>query len=62
MKTASQLLDEHHDVVGVSDFDDAISDTCAVCRFAVGWVDDEFGHDTDATVAQVRRWISRPVS
>lgn len=52
--TPSQLLDADHDPVGVSDFGDDISDHCAVCGFAVGWVDDTWGHDTDASEEQVR--------
>lgn len=61
MSVANDLLDEHHDPVGVSDFGDEIPDHCDVCGFALGWPDDtdQFGHDTTATVAEVRRWIER---
>lgn len=34
---ASGLLDAHHEVIGVSDFGDEISDHCEVCGFAAGW-------------------------
>lgn len=57
--TPSQFLDRNHDPVGVSDFGDDISDTCAVCGYAVGFVDDEFGHDTDATLSEVLATIAR---
>lgn len=56
----NRLLDRHHDVEGVSDFGDDISDHCATCGFAAGWRehDDRFGHDTQATVDEVAEWIA----
>jgi hypothetical protein len=60
---ASALLDEHHDVVGVSDFGDDIADSCEVCGFAVGFCEpddgpDYFGHATQCHVDEVRDWIA----
>jgi hypothetical protein len=56
---ASYLLDEHHEHVGVSAYGDDIDDNCEVCPYAVGWRDDDtLGHDTEATVDEVREWIA----
>ena len=35
--TGGRLLDDDHDVVGVSSYGDDIADNCAVCGFAVGF-------------------------
>lgn len=50
---ASAMLDTRHTPVGVSDFGDDISDHCAVCGYAVGWIDDRYGHATSFDVAEI---------
>ena len=68
--TASRLLDNHHDFVGVSSFGDEIPDHCDVCGFAVGWYEvpdadpgeapDALGHATAVSVDEVMRWVMPP--
>lgn len=61
--TASFLLNDDHDVVGEPDKEGVI-DNCAVCLFAVGWVQptslgpDEYGHATVSSSDEVRAWIA----
>lgn len=60
---ASDLLDAHHEIVGVSEFGDEIVDWCELCGFAAGWVQstrlgpDHHGHATARSTATVRWWI-----
>lgn len=62
--TASDMLNEHHEVQGVSAYGDSIIDYCDVCGFGAGWTypedfggRDHFGHATLASVEEVQRWI-----
>ena len=58
--TTSDMLDADHEVEGVSDFGDDISDHCAVCGFAVGWREDttpdKFGHTSRCYSYEVIKW------
>lgn len=66
--TASRLLDDDHNFVGVSSFGDEIPDYCDVCGFAVGWYEvpdaadgeapDALGHATAFSVETITSAIA----
>lgn len=58
--TASRVLDNHHDAIGVSEYGDDVLDTCGICLLAVGWIVEPEGHDSfgHATALSVEEAIA----